>query len=267
MRPPREPVVFIGHGSPMNIVRDNAFTRSLALLGTELGKPRAALVVSAHWLTRGETRASVATAPRTIHDFGGFPPELYLQRYPAPGAPDDARAAIAAVRSVPVKPDPEMGLDHGAWSVLRHLWPDADVPVFQLSIDWNLPPARHLELGRELLPLRDRGIMILASGNVVHNLALITPAEDDPDVPDWALEFDAWVERMLVSRDADALARYAELSPAARIAVAMNDHYLPLLYAVGATASDDRLRFTHAGFQNGSISMRCFACEQLGRSR
>lgn len=242
----------------MNIVRDNGFTRTLAKLGAELGNPPAVLVVSAHWLTRGETRVSVTKAPQTIHDFGGFPPELYQRRYPAPGAPTQAQSLLETVRSIHVRPDPEMGLDHGAWSVLCHMWPKADVPVFQLSIDWNKPPEWHLALGRELQPLRERGVLILASGNIVHNLSRITPDENDPDVPEWALTFDAWAKQRLQAGDSASLARYDEQGPAARIAVAMNDHYLPLLYAVGAMEKGEGLRFTHEGFQNGSISMRCF---------
>lgn len=261
MKPARAPLVFIGHGSPMNIIRDNSFTRSLEALGAKLGTPTAVLVVSAHWLTRAETRVSVSATPRTIHDFGGFPPELYQRQYLAPGAPKLAQALIETVQSIQVRADPEMGLDHGAWSVLTHMWPKADVPVFQLSIDWNQPPEWHLALGRELLPLRERGVLILGSGNVVHNLSRITPDEDDPNVPEWATQFDAWVKQRLLSRDSDSLARYVEQGAAARIAVAMNDHYLPLLYSVGAMASDEKLRFTHEGFQNGSISMRCFAYE------
>ena len=257
----RASVAFIGHGSPMNIVRDNAFTRSLAQLGERLGKPQVALVVSAHWLTRGETRVATTDAPATIHDFGGFPQELYAKRYPARGAPGQARAVIEAVKATSVRPDPGMGLDHGAWSVLLHMWPAADVPVFQLSIDWSKPPAWHLALGRELLALRDRGVTVICSGNIVHNLSRITPDEDDPNVPEWATAFDAWAEQRLRERDDEALARYEEQGAAAKTAVAMNDHYLPLLYAVGALAADEKIRFTHAGFQNGSISMRCFVGE------
>ena len=256
--PPRAPLLFIGHGSPMNIVRDNSFTRSLNELGAQIGKPEAVLVVSAHWPTRGETRVSVSPHPRTIHDFGGFPPELYQRHYPAPGAPDHAVSLIETVRSVRVTADPAMGLDHGAWSVLCHMWPKADVPVFQLSIDWNQPPPWHLALGRELSSLRERGVVILGSGNIVHNLALISADENDPNVPGWASQFDAWATERLVAREDELLARYKEEGEAARIAVAMNDHYLPLLYSVGALASDEKIRFTHQGFQNASISMRCF---------
>ena len=245
----------------MNIIRDNSFTRSLGDLGAKLAKPEAILVVSAHWLTRGETRVSVTKTPKTIHDFGGFPPELYQRRYPSPGAPTHAQALIETVRSIPVRADPEMGLDHGAWSVLCHMWPKADVPVFQLSIDWDQPPAWHLALGRELFTLRERGVLILGSGNIVHNLSRITAEENDPEVPEWAEQFDAWSKQRLLARDDASLARYTEQGAAARIAVAMNDHYLPLLYSVGALASDEKLRFTHEGFQNGSISMRSFVSE------
>ncbi len=255
----RTNVVFIGHGSPMNIVRDNGFTQSLALLGRQLGRPEAVLVISAHWLTRGETRVATNEAPRTIHDFGGFPAELYQMRYAAPGSPAKAQQLIESVRSISVRADPQMGLDHGAWSVLLHMWPAANVPVFQLSIDWSKPAVWHLALGRELSAMREQGVLILGSGNIVHNLSQITGDENDPQVPDWASQFDSWAATQLSERNDDALARYELEGPGASTAVAMNDHYLPLLYSVGALADGEKICFTHSGFQNSSISMRCFA--------
>lgn len=255
----RAPVLFVGHGSPMNIVRNNSFTRSLRELGDRVEKPAAALVVSAHWLTRDETRVAVNPAPETIHDFGSFPRELYQKTYPAPGAPAQAAAAAEAIRSIRVHPDHEMGLDHGAWSVLLHMWPRADVPVFQLSIDFCKAPAWHFALGQELAALRDRGILILASGNIVHNLSRLRTEEESTNLFDWAVEFDAWSRDRLSGGDHQALVRYADLGQTARLAVPTNDHYLPLLYACGALGRDEPVRFTHEGFQHGSISMRCFA--------
>ncbi len=249
----------------MNIVRDSEFTRSLAMLGRQLGQPEAVLVISAHWQSRGETRVATSTTPRTIHDFGGFPAELYQKRYPAPGAPAKAQLLIDSVHSISVRADPQMGLDHGAWSVLLHMWPQADVPVFQLSIDWSKPPAWHLALGGELSALREQGVLILGSGNVVHNLSQITGDENDTHVPDWASQFDRWAATQLSERNDNALARYTEEGPGAATAVASNDHYLPLLYSVGALADGETIRFTHSGFQNGSISMRCFASEGIQR--
>ncbi len=151
-----------------------------------------------------------------------------------------------------------MGLDHGAWSILRHLWPAAHLPVFQLSIDYAKPPAYHYALATELRKLRDRGVMILGSGNIVHNLRRISWNQDDPSVPDWAQEFDAWAKQKLVAGDHQALANYAELGATAKLAVPTNDHYLPMLYTLGTLAKDEGIRFTHESFQNGSISMRCF---------
>lgn len=261
---PRQPVMFIGHGSPMNILRDNAFTRHLAELGARLEKPRAALVISAHWLTPGETRVSVNPGPPTIHDFGGFPRELYEERYPAQGHPELARQVAREVRSVRVHEDHEMGLDHGAWSLLRHLWPAADVPVFQMSLDYAKPPAFHLETGRELRRLRDQGLLILGSGNIVHNLRRISWEENDPHTPDWALEFDAWARDRLLAGDHTALVDYAR-QPSARLAVPTSDHYLPMLPILGLLEQGEGVRFTHQSFQNSSISMRCF--ESLGPGR
>ncbi|BCU79378.1 4,5-DOPA dioxygenase extradiol [Luteolibacter sp. LG18] len=254
----RQPAIFIGHGSPMNIIRDNAFTRSLRELGERHGRPAAVLVISAHWLTRGETRVSVNPVPPTIHDFGGFPEELYRLRYPAPGQPLIARGVADEVTSIRVHEDHEMGLDHGAWGILRHLWPDASVPVFQMSIDYDKPPGWHHELGQQLRRLRERGVLVLGSGNVVHNLRRISWDESDPRVPSWALEFDAWVKDRLEQGDHVALFDYAKLGETARLAVPTNDHYLPMLYTLGAMLPGENIRFTHESFQNGSISMRCF---------
>lgn len=254
----RQPVLFIGHGSPMNIIRDNAFTQSLRTLGQNTEKPAAVLVVSAHWLTLNDTRVSVNPEPHTIHDFGGFPSELYQKRYAAPGHPQLARETIQNVTSLQIHEDHEMGLDHGAWSILRHIWPEADVPVFQISIDYAKPPSFHYELGTELKRLREKGVLILGSGNIVHNLRRISWNETDPHVPDWALEFDAWAKAKLESGEHPALIHYDSLGITARLAVPTNDHYLPMLYTLGALDAGETIRFTHESFQNSSISMRCF---------
>lgn len=252
----RQPVMFIGHGSPMNIVRDNAFTRSLRALGEKTEHPRALLVISAHWLTRGQTSVSTNPKPQTIHDFGGFPDELYQIRYDAPGEPRLAHEVATNVASLKIHEDHEMGLDHGAWSILRHMWPQADIPVFQLSIDYDKPPQFHYDLGRELRGLRDKGVMILGSGNIVHNLRRIE-WEEDADTYDWAQSFDAWSKDRLLQRDDRSLIAYNQ-HEAARMAVPTNDHYLPMLYTLGAMGEQEELRFTHESFQNASISMRCF---------
>lgn len=254
----RQPAIFIGHGSPMNIIRNNQFTKSLRELGKKHEKPTAVVVVSAHWLTRRDTKVSLNPKPETIYDFGGFPRELYAKKYPAPGSPENARKVISAVKSIKIHEDHDMGLDHGAWSILLHMWPDADVPVFQLSIDWSKPPEWHLALGKELASLRDHGVLILGSGNVTHNLSKISSEENDPNIVEWAAEFDAWAKAKLVNRDDKALADYESQGKAAKIAVASNDHYLPMLYTLGAMGEKETVKFTHESFQHGSISMRCF---------
>ena len=250
----RLPVLFVGHGSPMNAIADNEYTRSLRALGARLGKPAAVLCVSAHWLTRG-TAVTGMKHPRTIHDFGGFPEALYQVRYPAPGSPEVAalaREALGAGVAVDVE---EWGLDHGTWSVLRHMYPEADVPVVQLGIDYGASARRHLEMGEKLRPLREKGVLILGSGNIVHNLRRISFEEDAPP-EDWAVEFDAWVKARLEARDFDALAGDLSLAPSGRVGVPTPDHYDPLLYVLGASDAGDRLRWEFEGIQNASISMR-----------
>lgn len=252
----RQPAIFIGHGSPMNIIGDNAFTASLRRLGEQTPPPTAALVISAHWLTPNETRVSLNPEPHTIHDFGGFPEELYQQRYPAPGHPALASEVIRQVTSLKIHEDHEMGLDHGAWSILRHIWPQAHIPVFQLSIDYAKPPQFHYDLARDLQALRDRGVLILGSGNIVHNLRRISWNETDPHTPDWALDFDVWAKSKLESGDHQSLIDYTALGATAQMAVPTNDHYLPLLYTLGALTKKENIAFTYEGFQNSSISMR-----------
>lgn len=258
---PRMPSLFIGHGNPMNALYDNAFTRRLGELGRTLERPKAVLVVSAHWLTPGTTMVAVSPRPATIHDFGGFPDELFRVEYPAPGAPEAAHKAAAAITSLKVHEDHDMGLDHGAWTILRHMWPAADVPVFQLSINWGLSPAQHHAIAHEIAALRNDGILVLGSGNVVHNLGRLN--WNDPEGPayDWAEQFDAFVADRLAAGDHAALVDYERLGSVARMAHPTNDHYLPLLYTVGAADPKATLQVLHTGMEMGSISMRCF---QLG---
>ena len=259
----RAPALFIGHGSPMNAIRDNAFSRSLVAWGQALGRPKAVLMVSAHWLTEGDTRVSTTVQPPLIYDFGGFPKALYDVRYAPPGAPEIARQAAAAVapRVAPRQTgqDARRGLDHGAWTVLRHLYPAADVPVFQLSIDITRPAAHHLALGRALADLRDAGVLVVGSGNVVHNLQATDSRQ--PDGPrastDWAQAFDDAVLNAVQAGDHAALARWQALAPGAEIAVPFPDHYFPLLYAAGAAQAGEPVRQVFAGFQSGTLSMRC----------
>lgn len=251
----RMPAVFLGHGSPMNAIEDNRYSRQWAELGRTLPRPQAILVVSAHWMTRRTTLVDVSAAPRTIHDFGNFPQALFEQRYPAAGAPDLAREVASLLASHHAETDDRWGLDHGAWSVLKWLYPDADVPVFQVSIDMTRDLDWHLETGRHLAALRDRGVLILGSGNIVHNLrALIW----DGTVRDWAEEFDERFASLLSDRNMGAISDRAGLGPLFELSHPSVDHYLPALAVAGAGHDRDQLTYMNVGIQSGSISMRSF---------
>jgi 4,5-DOPA dioxygenase extradiol len=246
---PRLPVLFVGHGSPMNAVADNPFTRALRAWGAALPKPEAILCVSAHWYGDG-VKVLAAPRPRTIHDFGGFPEELYEIEYPAPGHAALSSETRELLAPAGAKLADDWGLDHGAWSPLLHLFPKADVPVFQVSLDRRLPAREHLRLGSLLKPLRDRGVLILASGNVVHNLGHLTAREAPPFL--WAETFDAEIKKALLAGDRDTLVAGAAPSPS----VPTPDHYLPLLYAAGAADPQDPVKFPVEGFEHGAISLR-----------
>ncbi len=246
------PVLFVGHGSPMNAIEHNAFTKSLSVLGGRLPRPKAVCVVSAHWVTPG-TQVLKSEHPRTIHDFYGFPKPLYEVQYPAPGAPEEAEKVASDPE---IAKDETWGLDHGAWGVLRHMYPKADVPAFQLSLDERRGFKEHLELGRELRSLRRRGVLILGSGNIVHNLRRID--WDNPhSAYDWAREFDAKVKTAVDTHDAGSLAepqKWGEVLLAT--AHPTVEHYLPLLYCMGSTDELDAVSYPYEGFDFGSISMR-----------
>ncbi len=256
------PVLFIGHGSPMNIVLDNDFTGSLKALGKTLPRPRAIMVVSAHWLTYG-TVVGCMERPRTIHDFYGFPRKLYQLTYSSPGSPEDAQFVTAIVKKALVSCDRTWGLDHASWAVLRHLYPGADIPVFEMSLDytWNdwhpKPLEYHYDLAGELSGLRDRGVLVIGSGNVVHNLGLLDWNNIDAAPFVWSREFDEEVKTNLVSGNHRALIRYQKMG-ASSLAVPTLDHYLPMIYAIALQEKNEPLTFFHEGFQYGSISMRCF---------
>jgi 4,5-DOPA dioxygenase extradiol len=250
----RMPLLFLGHGSPMNAIEDNDWSRAFQRIGRELPQPRAIVCVSAHWYGEG-TRVTDNERPKTIHDFGGFPEALHRAQYPAPG---DVSLAKRVTELVPgARLNGDWGLDHGAWSVLVHLRPAADCPVVQLSLDSSLTGARHLELGRALAPLRDEGVLILGSGNIVHNLrdAFGRMRRGDASTPAWASSFDADTERALLQHDGSYLARAHE-SSTGREAHPTVEHYLPLLYVAGAASPSDRVSFPIRGFDAGSLSMR-----------
>jgi len=256
---PRMPSIFVGHGSPMNALADNAYARRLQRWGSQIGRPRAILVVSAHWLTRGGTAVATVLQPETIHDFSGFPPALANMQYPAKGAPQLAQQTVELLGAFKAQPSQAWGLDHGAWTVLHHLYPQADVPVFQVSIDYAQGPAYHFAVGRELAGLRERGVLILGSGNVVHNLR----ATEDSEAllprasTAWAQDFDDAVKAALAAGAVEALKDYRNLHASHAAAVPTPDHYWPLLYALGAAGFSERPSFPFEGFQNGTISMRC----------
>lgn len=244
------PVLFVGHGNPMNAIERNAYHIGWAAVAKHLPRPRAILCVSAHWETQG-AGVTAAERPETIHDFYGFPRALFDLRYPAPGDPALAERIAALVTSERVRLDPKRGLDHGAWSVLVAMYPDADVPVVQLSIDTNQPGAHHIVLARQLAPLRDVGVLVLGSGNIVHNLRLFDFR--DPAPLDWALAADAEVRRLVAERRVDDLAAWPE-HPGARLAVPTAEHYLPLLYAVALQKAHEKAGFFNVSVP-GSISM------------
>lgn len=251
----RMPLVFLGHGSPMNAIEDTAFSRAWTELGRSLPRPKAILVVSAHWMTRGTTLVDVSALPRTIHDFGGFPDELYAQQYPAHGEPALAREVVSLLASHHSEEDDTWGLDHGAWTILKFLYPEADVPVFQVSIDMSRGLEHQLEIGKSLSELRDRGVLILGSGNVVHNLRAMRHGGRPQD---FALEFDALFADRLTDRDFNALADQKELGTLLRMAHPSVDHYLPALTIAGASDSRDALTFMTDAIELGSVSMRSF---------
>jgi len=249
------PLVFIGHGNPMNAIEDNQYSRSWSDLGQALPRPQAILVVSAHWMTEGSTLVDISARPRTIHDFNGFPPELYQQEYSADGDPDLAQEVIATLASHHAAGDDTWGLDHGAWSILKHLYPEADVPVFQLSIDMSKDLTWHLDIGAALSKLRQRGVLILGSGNVVHNLGAL---DSDGNPRDWAVEFDNLFAGFLEDRDMGSLADRNKLGSLINMAHPTLEHYIPALTIAGASDGKDTLHFMTDTIEMGSISMRSF---------
>lgn len=254
--PGRMPVLFVGHGSPMNAIEDNRWSRGFRSLARLLPRPRAILSISAHWFLPG-TFLTANERPETIHDFGGFPQPLFEMKYPAPGDVDLARRVVGLLGEDRASLRTDWGLDHGTWSVLHHLYPPAFHPVVQLSIDRRLSPADHIEIGRALGPLREQGVLIMGSGNVTHNLrhAMASFRSGDRSTPSWANDFDAEVARAIEQHDGDFLARAVE-TDTGRMSHPTLDHYLPLLYAAGAAGAHDSVEFPITGFDGGSLSMR-----------
>jgi 4,5-DOPA dioxygenase extradiol len=249
------PALFIGHGSPMNAIEDTEWSRAWRALGAALPRPRAILVISAHWMT-SDVGVTAMAQPQTIHDFGGFPDALFAMQYPAPGDPALAARIQHLLQPLPVTLDQEWGLDHGAWSVLVHLFPEADIPVVQLSLDLSQPNRFHHELGQRLRPLRDEGVLILGSGNVVHNLRLIQWQDGRP-VPAWSPRIEQRVIDCLAAGDHASLIDYAALDPEALLAIPTAEHYLPLLYIAGLQQEGEAIAFPVRGIDLATISMLC----------
>jgi 4,5-DOPA dioxygenase extradiol len=248
------PAIFCGHGNPMNALSDNGYTRGWSAVGRVMPRPRAVLSISAHWYRPG-TRVTAMPVPPTIHDFRGFPRDLYQVAYPADGDPDLARRIRERLAPAPVILDSGWGLDHGTWSVLTHLLPKADVPVVQLSVDSALPPQAHFDLGLRLASLRDEGILILGSGNLVHNLSLYSWGDTGRKPFDWARRFENEVRRQIAAGDTRKLIDYKSLDEEAEKAVPSPDHYLPFLYIIALRKDDELVGYPVEGFDGGSVSM------------
>ena len=259
------PTIFFGHGNPMNAVLKNDYTEAWRLIGQQLPRPKAILSISAHWFVP-QTGVTVSTAPRTIHDFGGFPRELYQLQYPAPGDPDLARRVQRMLAPLPVTLDNSWGLDHGTWCVLRHVYPDADVPVVQLSIDETQPAAFHFEVGRKLAPLRAEGILVVGSGNLVHNLHAYAWGRHMPDPYEWAVRFETEAKQMMIAGEYKPLIDYEKLGREALLSIPTPDHYLPLLYVIATRQHGEPITFPVEGVDGGSISMLTVQVGALDRS-
>jgi 4,5-DOPA dioxygenase extradiol len=245
------PAIFFGHGNPMNAIEHNPYTEAWARIGREIPRPKAIVSISAHWYLPA-TLATAIAKPRTIHDFGGFPRPLYEVTYPAPGDPALARRLESLAGAVP---DDRWGLDHGTWSVLVHVYPDADVPVVQLSIDETQPASFHYELGRRLAPLRDEGILLIGSGNLVHNLHAYAWGRHPAEPFDWAVRFEAQARALIESENHQPLVDYESLGRDAMLSAPTPDHYLPLLYILGARRPGETATFPVEGIDGGSVSM------------
>jgi 4,5-DOPA dioxygenase extradiol len=248
------PVIFFGHGNPMNALMENEYTRAWAEIGRSFPRPRAIVCISAHWYVPF-TGVTAMESPRTIHDFGGFPLELYRVSYPAPGDRDLARRIQALLAPVSVQLDQEWGLDHGTWSVLCHVFPEADVPVVQISIDETQPPAFHFEVSKRLAVLRDENVLIIGSGNVVHNLHAYAWGRHSVQAYDWAVRFEGEVRKMISARNFTPLVDYELLGRDAVLSVPTPDHYLPMLYAISLAQEEEEITFPVSGFDGGSVSM------------
>lgn len=250
------PVLFIGHGSPMNGIEDNEFSRTWSKFGNEIPKPKAVLVISAHWLTNG-THITAMNNPKTIHDFGGFPQALFDVNYPAKGNPELAKYTSELITSTNIGLDHDWGLDHGTWTVVRHMYPNADIPVLQLSIDYNKPAEYHYNLAKQLGSLRKKGVLIIGSGNMIHNLRMVAwdKLSEVEYGFDWAIEMNALFKEKIGNNDFKSLLDYEKLNKAAKLAIPTPDHYFPLIYAIALQDNNDEVRFFNDKLVGGSLNM------------
>lgn len=250
------PVLFVGHGSPMNGIEDNEFSKRWTSIAKEIPIPTAVLVISAHWFTKG-TSITAMDFPKTIHDFGGLPEALYQVQYPAPGNPVLAKGTASLIHSTHVELDHDWGLDHGTWTIVRHMYPEANIPVLQLSIDYSKPPSFHYELAKELFTLRKKGVLIIGSGNMVHNLRMV--AWDKLNGPaygyDWALHMNQTFKDLILHKDHQPLIHYDQLGREAMLAIPTPEHYLPLLYTLGLQDKNDPIAFFNDQPVGGSLTM------------
>ena len=257
----RAPAVFVSHGSPMMAIEDGAWRRDLGAFGARIPRPRAVLVVSGHFESPGPVRVTASPSPPTIHDFGGFPEELYRIRYPAKGDPGLAAltARLLEETGFPARTDPERGLDHGAWVPLRSLYPAADVPVIEVSQPLRRNPEDALRMGAAFSRLRDEGVLLLGTGGIVHNLRRLDPSKADGEAVSWAREFDSWIAERLAAMDVAGLASYRSTAPHADLAVPTPDHFDPIFVVLGSARSGERAVTIHASFEYGTLSLRSFA--------
>lgn len=252
------PVLFVGHGSPMNAIEDNEYAKAWAAAGKQIGKPDVILSLSAHWYTRGIKTSDLET-PKQVYDMYGFPDELYHVSYPVKGSPETARR-IADLAGPSLKVDNSWGIDHGTWSVLCHMFPEADIPVIQMSIDANSGAEAHYELGRKLAPLREEGVLIFGSGNVVHNLSRVNWNQNGGGEP-WALEFDRYIRDSILKGDHQSVIHFEQAGAPAKAAVPTPDHFLPLLYTLGASRTEDKITVFSESCTMGSLSMTSYLFE------
>ncbi len=253
----RMPAVFVGHGTPLHAIWDNRFTRGWARMGQDLPKPKAILSISAHWITRGGVYVTGNADTKVVYDVRGFPQELYEVKYEAPGEPALAQEVASSIKTTPALTNDQWGYDHGTWAVLTHMYPDADIPVIQLSINYAMSPEAHFQMGREIAFLRERGVLIFGSGNFVHNLPMMGSRTEEVPAYPWAVEFSEVVGKWVDEREFQKVVEFQDLGMLAQMAHPTYDHFLPFLVTLGTASEQDELRWTNQGIVSGSMDMKC----------